>query len=363
MSSFMTRATGSRVPVDSVLREILKEIAVPIPVLEEAKRRRNLVLTIAMEHQAARDRYVSGSIAHGVHNKPLEDADCGVLIDRRFEEFRAFGPDAGGTGRGPEAFIQLFVDFITPRLQARGYPNAQVNLDGNRAIKFEFNETVDIDNWGPVDPYVDLIVGLARAEGRGLWIPNRRQNSWDAADPQHHTWLMTERDAKALRVHRAHVIRLSKRAVKRDEFIPGRMKVMCSWNLSALALERIAEVRPIGEALAGFFADAAADIQVALTEDPSPVVERPIGLPDGVTQTLTSQRLYEMAEIVTNATDQRSAPGARLVLQQLYGVEINAIREHQKNALNRVFRASDTTAAAAALSIPTPPKPTRSHGA
>jgi len=70
-----------------------------------------------------------------------------------------------------------------------------------------------------------------------------------------------------------------------------------------------------------------------------------------------------MAEIVTNATDQRSAAGARLALQQLYGVEINAIREHQKNVLNRAFRASDTAASAAALSIPTPPKPTRSHGA
>ncbi len=141
---------------------------------------------------------------------------------------------------------------------------------------------------------------------------------------------MTERHAKTLRVHRAHVIRLSKRAVKRDEFIPGRMKVICSWNLSALALEHITEVRPISQALADFFVDAAADIQVALTEDPSPVVERPIGLSDGVIQTLASQWLYEMAEIVTDATDRRSAPGARLVLQQLYGVEINAIRDTRR---------------------------------
>jgi hypothetical protein len=363
MSSFMTRTTGTKVPVDGVLQEILKEIAVPLPVLAEAKRRRDLVLTIAMEHEAARARYVAGSVAHGLHNKPLEDADCGVLIDRRFEEFRAFGPDAEGTGRGPEAFIQLFVEFITPRLQARGYPNAQVNLDGNRAIKFEFNETVDIDDWGPVDPYVDLIVGLARADGRGLWIPNRRLNSWDAADPQHHTWLMTERDKKALRVRRAHVIRLAKRAVKRDEVIPGRVKVMCSWNLSALALEHVTEIRPIGEALAAFLADAAAAVQVALTEDPSPVVERPISLPDGITQALAAERLYEMAEIVTNATAQLSSGGARVVLQELYGVEIDSIRESQKNVLNRAFGASDTVAAAAALSIPRPVKPTRSHGA
>ncbi len=363
MSSLMTRTTGSKLPVDSVLQEILKEIAVPMPVLAVAKSRRDLVLAIAMEHQAARDSYVSGSIAHGVHNKPLEDADCGVLIDRRFDEFRAFGPDAGATGRGPEAFIQLFVEFIAPRLRARGYPDATVNLDGNRAIKFEFNETVDVDAWGPVDPYVDLIVGLARAEGRGLWIPNRRQNSWDAADPQHHTWLMTKRDDKTLRVHRARAIRLAKRAIKRDEFMPGRMKVMCSWNVSALALEHITEVCNIGETLAGFFADAAAAIQVGLTEDPSPVVERPISLPDGVTQMRASERLYEMAEIVTNATGQLSTAGARIELQQLYGTEIEAIREHQKQVLNSAFRASDATAAAAALSIPGPTKLTRSHGA
>ena len=363
MSSFMTRTTGTKVPVDGVLQEILKEIAVPLPVLAEAKRRRDLVLTIAMEHEAARARYVAGSVAHGLHNKPLEDADCGVLIERRFEEFRAFGPDAEGTGRGPEAFIQLFVEFITPRLQARGYPNAQVNLDGNHAIKFEFNETVDIDDWGPVDPYVDLIVGLARADGRGLWIPNRRQNSWDAADPQHHTWLMTERDRKDLRVHRAHVIRLAKRAVKRDEVLPGRVKVMCSWNLSALALEHVTEIRPIGEALAGFFADAAASIHIALTDDPSPVIERPIGLPDGVTQALAAERLYEMSNIIATAAGMASTAGARAELEKLYGTEITAIRESQKSLLNNAFRTSNAAAAAAALRAPSPGKMTRSHGA
>lgn len=54
MSSFMTRTTGTKVPVDGVLQEILKEIAVPLTVLAEAKRRRDLVLTIAMEHVATR---------------------------------------------------------------------------------------------------------------------------------------------------------------------------------------------------------------------------------------------------------------------------------------------------------------------
>lgn len=363
MSSLITRRSGTEVPVDGVLREILNEIAVPLTVLGEAKRRRNLVLEIAMEHDAARAGYVSGSIAHGVHNKPLEDADCGVLIDRSYEAFRGFGPDAPGAGRGPEEFIQMFVKFITPRLQTRGYPKAQVNLDGNRAIKFEFNETVDIDDWGQVDPYVDLIVGLARRDGPGLWIPNRRINGWDAADPQHHTWLMVERDRKELRVHRAHVIRLAKRAVKRDEVLPARVKVMCSWNLSALALEHVVERLPIGEALAAFFADAAASIQVALTDDPSPVIERPIDLPDGVTQAFAAERLYEMSDIVATACGMTSTAGARAELDQLYGAEINAIREGQKHVLNNAFKTANAAAAATALSAPSPGKMTRSHGA
>jgi hypothetical protein len=103
---------------------------------------------------------------------------------------------------------------------------------------------------------------------------------------------------------------------------------------------------------------------VALTEDPSPVIERPIGLPDGVTQALAAERLYEMADIIATATGMTSAAGARAELQQLYGVEIDSIRESQRSVLNRAFRAPNAAAAtAAAISLPAPVKPTRSHGA
>lgn len=78
--------------------------------------------------------YVSGSVAHGTHNKPLEDTDCGVKVNRRYEAFRAFGPDASNGGRGPEEFIQLFASFVEPRIRAAGYPKACVNLEGNRAM-------------------------------------------------------------------------------------------------------------------------------------------------------------------------------------------------------------------------------------
>ena len=362
MATPTKRAARSATPADDALADIVREIAVPRPVLDEAKKRRDLVLQIAMLHEAARASYVSGSVAHGTHNKPLEDTDGGVKINRRFDAFRRFGPDAPGGGEGPEQFIQLFADFVLPRLRERGYPNATVDLTGNRAIKFEFGEIVDVDDWGPVDPYVDLIVGLAR-DGGGLWIPDRRNNWWDIADPEHHTWLMTERDEKALRVLRAHVIRLAKRAVKRDEVIEGRIKVMCSWNLSALALEIVEEVRPISDALLEFFAQASAEIARGLTEDPSPVVDEPINLPDDVTLEGASRRLAEMAAVIEEARNALSPRGARIALEALYGEEIDEIRERERQTINTGFQRGDRAKVASVLAAPAAAnKVTRSDG-
>jgi hypothetical protein len=342
---------------DAALDEILREIAVPAAVLDEAKRRRNLVLEAAMEHQAARAPYVSGSVAHGTENKPLEDADCGVKINRRYEEFRAFGPDAEGAGKGPEDFVQIFADFVLPRVHSRGYPHAELDLSGNRAIKVEFNEPVEFDEWGVVDPYVDLIIGLARADG-GLWIPNRRINWWDPADPELHTELMTERRPKPLRVFRAHLLRLTKRAVKRDG-AQGRTKVMCSWNISALGLELVEETAPLAAGLAEFLDAAAYSIADALTEDPSPVIDEPIALPDGVTNAMAARRLHEMAATVHAAAGAASKQGAMAHLAGLFGAEIEAIRQRE----DRTLRSGDPAAVAGVLGVTEPLKKTRSDGA
>lgn len=361
MTSFATRSVGSSTQADEALQAILREIAVPKAVLIEARDRRDLVLDIAMEHDAARDRYVSGSVAHGTHNKPLEDTDCGVKVNRRYPSLRAYGPD--GEGHGPEEFIKAFSEFILPRLRARGYENASVNLDGNRAIKFEFNERVDIDDWGPVDPYVDLIVGLARADGHGLWIPNRRRNGWDAADPEHHTWLMTKRDEKPLRVHRAQILRLAKRAVKRDGLVDGRVRVMCPWNLSALALDSVQEVDSLAEGLRAFFADASDQIAHGLTEDPSPVVQEPIKLPEGVSLEMASRRLAAMSAVVQAALDALSRAGARGELQSLFGDEIEAIKSREAKAIRGAYAKGDAAALGGAVGLPGAQKVTRSHGA
>jgi hypothetical protein len=63
MATTDTRPTGSASAADAALADILDEIGVPRPVLTEARNRRDLVLDIAMEHEAARARYVSGSVA------------------------------------------------------------------------------------------------------------------------------------------------------------------------------------------------------------------------------------------------------------------------------------------------------------
>jgi hypothetical protein len=55
LSSTALGSSASTSAADAVIEEILQEISVPMAVLEEAKRRRELVLSIAMQHDAARE--------------------------------------------------------------------------------------------------------------------------------------------------------------------------------------------------------------------------------------------------------------------------------------------------------------------
>jgi len=353
-----------RTPGDVVLTEILREIMVPAEHLDEAKRRRRIVCQLAMRHTAARGYWFSGSLAHRTENSPLGDADCGVMVDRRSAEFRAYGPDAGPDGRGPEQAIKSFAGFIEPLLAAAGYPDAAIDLSGNRAIKVEFNSPVDLDELGIVDPFVDLILGLERRDGPGVWIPNRKARSWDPSHPERHTTLMTE-GKPAFVAHRAHTIRLEKRAVKRDGLQIGT-PVVFSWNLSALALGHVIERQPIATAVADAFTTAGASIARKLTEDPAGVAG-PIQLPDGVTRTDAADRLGEMGVMVRQAAHAGSIMEARRLLTPLFGVEIDDIRARERNAvrrepLNAALRRGDQAAVTAALGAGATLKPTRSDG-
>lgn len=351
-------------PGDVVLAEILREIMVPAEHLDEARRRRRIVCRLAMGHPAARGYWFSGSLAHGTENSPLGDADCGVMVDRRSAEFRAYGPDAGIDGKGPEQAIQSFAAFIEPLLPAEGYPDASIDLSGNRAIKVEFNSPVDLDELGIVDPFVDLILGLERRDGPGVWIPNREARGWDPAHPQRHTELMTE-GKPSFTAHRAHVVRLEKRAVKRDG-LPNDRPAVCSWNLSARALSDVTEREPIATAVANAFGAAASSIARKLTDDPAGVAG-PIQLPDGVTRAQASHRLAEMGGIVAQAARSGSIVEARRLLTPLFGIEIDSIRARERDAvkrepLNAALTGGDQAAVATALGASSGFKPTRSDG-
>ena len=338
---------------------------VPPEHLAEGRRRRQVVCDIAMAHSAARNYWFSGSLAHGTENAPLGDADCGIMIDRTEAEFRVFGPDAGPGGKGPEEFVQGFAAFIEPRLAGAGYPSARIDLSGNRAIKVEFNAPVDLDELGIVDPFVDLIIGLDRREARGVWIPNRRRNGWDPAYPQYHTYLMTEVGMGDLISHRAHVIRLEKRAVKRAAQALG-FDFICSWNLSALALKHVTERLPLATAVAESLAAASVSIKRELTEDPARVSGK-IQLPEGTTQSETADRLAQMAAVVDAAEKATSLAEARQLLSRLFGVEIDNIRARERNVVNRqplnqALRYRDAAAVTSALGAAAPLKRTRSDG-
>lgn len=354
----------ARTPGDAVLTEILREIMVPGEHLDEAKRRRQIVCHLAMRHPAARNFWFAGSIAHGTENDPLGDADCGVMVDRRSTEFRAYGPDGGPEGRGPEQAIESFASFIEPLMPAAGYPDASIDLSGNRAIKVEFNAPLDLDELGIVDPFVDLILGLERRKGPGVWIPNRKAGGWDPAHPQRHTQLMIDGKPSFI-AHRAHTIRLQKRAVKRDGLQAGA-PVVCSWNLSALALSHVTEREPIATAVADAFTAAGSSIARTLTQDPAGVAD-PIQLPNGVTRAHASHRLGEIGGIVAQAARAGSVMEARRLLTPLFGVEIDNIRARERNTvkrepLNAALTRGDQAAVAGALGAGAGFKPTSSDG-
>src|ERR1700733_5176231 len=114
MSTAVIRSAGSSSAVP-VLRSILEEISVPLDVLKEARVRRDLVLSIALAHAAARARYSSGSVAYGTTNSPLEDADGGIKINRRLQDLREFGPDAPSGGLRPEGLMEHFGLYVVER--------------------------------------------------------------------------------------------------------------------------------------------------------------------------------------------------------------------------------------------------------
>lgn len=321
---------------NDVLDEIRQEISASDKDLKQARTRRDLVLKAAASFPGARRTFKSGSVAHGDVNNPVNDADGGMVLDRRV--YVEFGPDSS-EGEGPEEIV----DDVRAHVMAivrETYPDARSRLI-KRAILIRFNEP----NAGGVDPSVDLVVALTRKDAKGLWIPNRDKDDWDASHPEEHTRLLTG-DSKSLRVHRARVIRLAKAAIKHDP-----APALISFNVEALALKHITEVDGLVESLQRFFDKAASSIKAGLTDDPAGVSGK-IKLPDGMTRERSSKRLRHFADKAQEAIDHGDDRDAvEEALAELYPEQLPAARASAKSRAAHAIRRGDKKAIRSSLAI------------
>lgn len=237
------------------LEDVEKTIAAEDAALEEARRRRRVVLDAGGGLGGVLGTYASGSVAMGVVNDPVEDADGGIILDRR--QYPDLGPDGGGGTPGD--IVAELHDLVGPIIRET-WSKATVH-DMKRGITVRMLAPLP----SGADPYVDMVVAMNRKDAPGLWIPNLAANCWDASHPQCHVELMTS-GSRALRRTRARVVRLAK-AWNKQYTDPA----LSSFNIVALALECIAMSMPIDDALLVFFEHAAASLAVRRTEDPAGV--------------------------------------------------------------------------------------------
>ncbi len=290
-----------------VLADVRRVIAVDDDVLSETKARRNLVKRHARSFPGALKTFDSGSVAHGTVNKPVSDADCGVVLDRRTHP--ELGPDCGDVG--PDDIVAQVAAHVIAGVREE-YGDAACRVC-KRAVLVEFHAPLDSGE----DPSVDLIVALTRADGPGRWIPNTEDHDWDASDPEEHTRLLNGPDA-ATRVHRARVIRLAKAAVKQDA-----TPVITSFNLEALALEHVDADDSIAVSLRDLFLGAAGALSQGLTPDPAGVSD-PIKLPDGLMVGAAVARLRRFGEAVAVAVGADDVGEAEAALAEVYPDHVTA---------------------------------------
>ena len=269
----------------TVLDEVRAQVAPDDDTLKAAKERRDDTLGYAVGFEGVARSYLSGSIAHATANSGL-DADGGIVLDRR--AWKALGPD--GDDDGPCKVVEEVRESVRTSLKET-YLEIKSRLS-KRAIVFTFHEELS----NGLDPSVDLIVGLQRADG-GLWIPNLEKDTWDASDPIRHTELLTA-DPKSLRVTRARIIRLAK-CWNSQYSNPG----MCSFNIEALALACIEEGMGVASGLAAFFKYAVDDVRLHNTPDPAGI-SKPIKLK--VDRDLMVGRLENARDLIQHSLDNDS---------------------------------------------------------
>jgi hypothetical protein len=267
----------------SILQEIREEHKADAAVLAEAQNRRDAVLKAAGTVAGTSRCFSSGSIAHETVNDPVVDADGGIVLDRR--SYPSLGPD--GAGVGPINIVQTVATAVLEGVSEQ-YPAVTIRVT-KRAIEVSFREPMEADSAAtPLqDPSMVLIVGLTRAEGGGLWIPNTEANSWDASDPETHTELFRQGD-HSLRRTRRRAIRLSKLMHRQY----GATPAITSFNQEAIGHQVVRDGMTIAEAFWALCDQGARQLAVSLTPDPAGV-SPPLKCPD---QFLAAQRYRTAAD-------------------------------------------------------------------
>jgi hypothetical protein len=130
--------------------------------LQEARRRRSLLIQALQDAFPDGRSYINGSVAHGDANTPLTDVDLGVVVD-----VEGYGPD----DRGAISLMEQAGDAIREHLKD-DYDNLVVTVQGQKqAVLVRFGDPVTP---GQTDFTADVIVALDHPSGEGLWILDAR---------------------------------------------------------------------------------------------------------------------------------------------------------------------------------------------
>lgn len=273
------------------IHDIQKQTNVDSVALVGARSRRDVVLAAGRAFAGIAGSYVSGSVAAGVVTDKVEDADCGVIADRRC--FPRLGPD--GKNETPVEVVADLQEHLGP-LVRETYAGAIVS-PMKRGLRVFIHEPFPDGQ----DPYVDVVFAMQRNGKPGLWIPNMDGERWDPAHPQRHVELLNSGD-QALRSFRAQVIRLGK--VWNKQWSEPALN---SFNISALGLEAITETAPIELGLLAFFDHAATSLATRHTEDPAGV-SGPISLKKP--RDVTVKRLVDARDALAEALEHDDDPDA-----------------------------------------------------
>ena len=314
--------------LDNLTTAIIQEIAVRDEALGVARTRRDRVRRAGESFTGATGSYLSGSLAYGTAIRPVNDrdkgvdGDSGIILNRR--NWPALGPDSANEG-GPCDVVEDVKQHLRTKLRD-DYPNLRISTTEKRAIRITFTEPIDTGE----DPPVELIVALTRKDAPGLWIPNLKSNSWDAADPMKHRKLINTDPGSALRSRRAKVVRLAKQWNKKRA-----TPAFSSFHLQALALETLGTGETnlsIVSSLTTYFDASATALGDGMTQDPAGV-SGTLKLQNGTGKATAVQRLRNVATALSEARQQPNDKElVREHLGPLFGADVVAAAHNRVQA-------------------------------